>query len=114
MCSRDVARVGWLRDPNGEPMCATVKHRRGLDYTPLLRFLLSRVGSDWDGVYARRSPGSIAPIPSSGSSHGTSTSKREMVRMGESSYYTGLYVDAAGILRVVNSALRAKDLTPFS
>lgn len=25
---------------------------RGLDYTPLFRFLLSKVGSDWDSVFS--------------------------------------------------------------
>jgi len=31
-------------------MGATV--RRGLDYTPLYRFLLSKVGADWDDVHS--------------------------------------------------------------
>ena len=28
------------------------KRKRGLDYTPLFRFLLSKVGAEWDGVYS--------------------------------------------------------------
>jgi hypothetical protein len=28
------------------------KKQRGLDYTPLFRFLLSKVGKDWDAVYS--------------------------------------------------------------
>ena len=28
------------------------RKRRGLDYTPLFRFLLSTVGQDWDSIYS--------------------------------------------------------------
>lgn len=35
------------------------------------------------------------------------------MRVGESSYYCGLYVDYAGILRIVNPDLRSEDLTPY-
>lgn len=89
------------------------KHRRGLDYTPLFRFLLSRVGSEWDRVYGEAVARLDRPDPIFWLVALHEHERREMVRMGESSYYSGLYVDEAGILRVVNPDLRAKDLEPY-
>jgi hypothetical protein len=38
---------------------------------------------------------------------------REMRRVGESTCYSGLYVDESGIPRITNPDLRAEDLTPY-
>lgn len=88
------------------------KQRRGLDYTPLFRFLLSNVGSEWNRVYSEAVSRLDRPEPIFWLVARHADEKREIVRVGESSYYSGLYVDDAGILRVVNPDLRAKDLTP--
>lgn len=88
------------------------KRRRGLDYTPLFRFLLSRVGSNWDTVYSEAVARLDRPDPIFWLVARHEGERREMVRMGESSYYSGLYVDDAGRLQVVNPDLRAKDLVP--
>jgi hypothetical protein len=87
--------------------------RRGRDYTPLFRFLLSRVGSEWNAVYSEAVDRLDGPDPIF-----WLVAKREeegsaMVRIGESSYYSGLFVDDAGILRRVDPDLRAEDLVPF-
>jgi hypothetical protein len=89
------------------------KHRRGLDYTPLFRFLLSRVGSEWDSVYSEAVARLDRPDPIFWLVARHEAERREMVRTGESTYYSGLYIDEAGILQVVNPDLRAEDLTPF-
>lgn len=89
------------------------KRRRGLDYTPLFRFLLSRVGSDWNGVYGEAVARLDRPDPIFWMVARHEHERREMVRAGESSYYSGLYVDDEGILQVVNPDLKAENLTPF-
>jgi hypothetical protein len=89
------------------------KDRRGLDYTPLFRFLLSRVGSEWEGVYREAVARLDRPDPIFWLVARHEHEGRAMVRVGESTFYTGLYVDDAGILRVVNPDLRAEDLTPY-
>jgi hypothetical protein len=88
------------------------KRRRGLDYTPLFRFLLSRVGSEWDGVYSEAVARLNRPDPIFWLVARHQGERRELVRLGESTYYSGLYVDDAGILQVVNPDLRLEDLTP--
>lgn len=89
------------------------KQRRGLDYTPLFRFLLSRVGSDWNSVYSEAVARLDRPDPIFWLVARHEGERNEIVRVGESSYHSGLYVDDAGILRIVNPDLKAANLTPF-
>jgi hypothetical protein len=86
--------------------------RRGLDYTPLFRFLLSRVGSGWDEVYAEAVARLDRPDPIFWLVARGEGERREVVRVGESTYYSGLYVDDEGILRIVNPELRPESLVP--
>ncbi|HET7230788.1 MAG TPA: hypothetical protein VFJ16_12340 [Longimicrobium sp.] len=88
------------------------KRRRGLDYTPLFRFLLSRVGSKWDDVHREAAARLDRPDPIFWLVARNEHARREMVRVGESSYFSGLYVDDDGILRIVQPDLRAENLTP--
>ncbi|HVG43969.1 MAG TPA: hypothetical protein VM890_04540 [Longimicrobium sp.] len=88
------------------------KRKRGLDYTPLFRFLLSKVGAEWDGVYSEAVARLDRPDPIFWLVARHEAERREIVRVGESSYYSGLYVDDDGILRIVDPDLRAEDLTP--
>ena len=85
---------------------------RGLDYTPLFRFLLAGVGRDWNEVHAeavarldREEP--IAWLVARDVADGES-----VVRIGESSYFSGLYVDDANVLRVVDPAATVETLAP--
>lgn len=87
-------------------------HRHGLDYTPLFRFLLSRVGNDWDETYRE----AVARIDHSepifwlvARSEGE---RQSYVRLGESSYYSGLYVDEDGRLALVDPTLTVDDMRP--
>lgn len=88
------------------------KRRRGLDYTPLFRFLLSKVGSEWDGVHREAVSRLDRPEPIFRMVARDEDGRREIVRTGESTYFSGLYVDNAGILRAVNPDLGPEDLTP--
>lgn len=88
------------------------KAHRGLDDTPLYRFLLSRVGSEWDEVYREAVARLDRPDPIFHVVAREDDERREMVRTGESSFFSGMYVDAAGILQLVNPALRAEELEP--
>ena len=89
------------------------KHRHGLDYTPLFQFLLSRVGADWDSVYAEAVSRLDRAEPIFLLVARQESERREIVRVGESTYFSGLYIDEAGILRMVNGDRRAEDLDPY-
>lgn len=86
--------------------------RRGLDYTPLYRFLLSKVGRPWDDIYseAKRRLDRAEPIfwmVALGEDD-----RKDYVRLGESSYFSGLFVDESGILRVVDPEIGPSSLEP--
>lgn len=86
---------------------------RGLDYTPLFRFLLSKVGSTWDEVYSEAKARLDKPDPIFWIVALQESEKKDYVRVGESSYFSGLYVDDDGTLQITNPGLRAVDMTPF-
>ena len=87
--------------------------QRGLDYTPLFKFLLSKVGSNWDEVFseAKSRLDREEPIFWLVALH--EGEKKAYVRIGESTYYSGLFVDDNGVLQLVNPSLKAADMTPF-
>jgi hypothetical protein len=87
------------------------KHR-GLDYTPLFRFLLSRVGQDWDAVHSEAVARLDRPDPIFWMVARTENDRRPLVRMGESSYYSGLYVDAGNRLAKVDPSLSVEAMKP--
>lgn len=87
--------------------------KRGLDYTPLYRFLLSKVGQPWDVVYAEaksRLPEGEADkhinwmFPTEGD--------RDYVRMGESTYYSALCVDENGLIQKAKD-VKMESLWPY-
>ncbi|CEE91369.1 conserved hypothetical protein [Xenorhabdus nematophila str. Anatoliense] len=86
------------------------KHRRGLDYTPLFMFLLSKVGEQWDVIYSKaiQRLDRVDPVFWIVALH--ENDQRDYIRCGESSYYNGLFVDKSGFLRKVNPHLSAKDI----
>jgi hypothetical protein len=88
------------------------KQRRGRDYTPLFKFLLSKVGRPWSEVHSeavrrldRTEP--IFWLVATGDKR-----REDYVRVGESSYFSGLYVDEAALLQRVNLAIDASSLVP--
>jgi len=88
------------------------KHRE-LDYTPLFKFLLSKVGTDWNEVFseAKSRLDRQGPIFWIVALH--ENEKRDYVRIGESTYFSGLFVDNNGVLQLVNPMLKALDMKPF-
>jgi len=89
------------------------KKERGLDYTPLYRFLLSKVGSDWDKVFseAKSRLDKVEPIWRMVALE--ENKKEDLVRTGDSSYFSGLYIDNDGVLQISNPNLSAKDMIPY-
>lgn len=88
------------------------KVRRGLDYTPLYRFLVSRVGSPWREVQAEAVSRLDRPDPIFELVARDADAERPYVRTGESSYFSGLRVDDAGVLQFVDPAVGPDTLAP--
>ena len=86
--------------------------RRGLDYTPLFRFLLSRVGDNWDEVYSEAVSRLDRPEPIFWMVALSKAEGREVVGIGESTYFSGLYVDEDNRLRVVAPEIGPESLEP--
>lgn len=87
-------------------------HRHGLDYTPLFRFLLSRVGNDWDETYSEAVTRIDRSDPIFWLVARSEDERQPHVRLGESSYYSGLYVDENKRLALVNPTLTVDDMKP--
>jgi hypothetical protein len=86
--------------------------KRGLDYTPLFKFLLSRVGQEWDRIYSEAIKRLDRPAPIFWLVALQEHERRPYVLVGESSYYSGMYVDTEGFLRLVDPTLDASSLVP--
>jgi hypothetical protein len=89
------------------------KVRRGLDYTPLFRFLLSKVGSPWNQVHAEAVARLDKPDPIFWLVAAPGQSEQEYVRVGESSYFSGLRINEAGLLELVNASIGPSSLAPL-
>lgn len=87
--------------------------RRGLDYTPLFRFLLSKVGERWDTVFSEASSRLDKTDPIFWLVARGEDERHRFVRVGESTYFSGLYVDEEGILQRVDPTLRAEHMSPM-
>ncbi|MDK9793302.1 hypothetical protein [Vibrio sp. D431a] len=93
--------------------------RRGLDYTPLYKFLLSKVGEPFDAVYSEAvsrldSPEPIASMVCSldNSIRREDADERPYFRSGESTYFSLLFVDENGLLQFVNPTINAGNFKP--
>ncbi|MES2951687.1 MAG: hypothetical protein V4858_24430 [Pseudomonadota bacterium] len=87
--------------------------QRGFDYTPLFKFLLSRVGRRWDVVHAEAIRRLDRPDPIFWLVALHEDERQQVVRVGESSYYSGMYVDAGGVLQRVNPLIDASSCVPL-
>ena len=83
--------------------------RGGYDYTPLYRFLLSKVGSNWDEVSSEavsrvdiQEPIFYMVCLEPNGAHESKRKSSGVVRIGESSQYSQLTVNEDGILIKVN------------
>ncbi|NMM48908.1 hypothetical protein [Marinigracilibium pacificum] len=89
------------------------KKERGLDYTPLFRFLLSKVGKDWDEIFSEVKSRLNKTEPIFWLVALDENDKKDYVRVGNSTYFSGMYVDITNKLQLSNPELKAKDLEPF-
>jgi hypothetical protein len=85
---------------------------RGLDYTPLFRLLMSSVGKNWDAVFGEAVSRLDRQDPIFWLVAQTEAEKQEVVRVGESTYFSGLFVDDKNTLQIVNPRLSVEQLTP--
>ena len=88
------------------------KHRHGLDYTPLFKFLLSKVGQQWSQVHSEAVSRLDREEPIYWLVAPNNSALRPIVRVGESSYYSGLHVDDDNRLAVVAPYIRIEELLP--
>ena len=89
------------------------KKERGLDYTPLFKFLLSKVGKNWNEVFSEAKSRLDKQEPIFWMVALNEEEKEDYVRVGESTYFSGLFVDDNGILQLVNQNLKAVEMKPF-
>ncbi|MBD8194830.1 hypothetical protein IFR35_25560 [Pseudomonas fluorescens] len=87
--------------------------RHGFDYTPLFRFLLSKVGQPWDAVFSEANARLDRPNPVFWVVALHESEKQDYVRTDENSYYSGLYVDDAGLLQKVEPQLTPENMKPY-
>jgi len=87
--------------------------RHGFDYTPLFRFLLSKVGHPWDQVFSEANARLDRPEPVFWMVAQHESDKQDYVRTDENSYYSGLWVDEGGLLQKVNPQLTPEQMKPF-
>ncbi len=85
---------------------------RGLDYTPLFRFLLTKVGEDFDAVFSEAIKRLPKPDPIYWMVIDPDVNSRAYFRAGETSLFSTLFVDEQGRLALVDPDLRNEDLYP--
>lgn len=87
---------------NFEPMTSK---NHGRDYTPLFRFLLSKIGKDWADVYseAKSRLDTTDPIFWMVKRNFNDPNKEQnYVRVDEKSYWSKLFVDENNILQIID------------
>ncbi len=87
--------------------------RRGLDYTPLFRFLLSKIGEDWAPVRAEAAARLDRDDPIYWMVARNERERQPFVRIGGNALFSGLYVTDSGKLAKVAPDLSNEDLTPY-
>lgn len=100
---------------NNDAMHGSMHSNRqnGLDYTPLFRFLLSKVGEDWDTVHSEAVSRLDKEEPIYWMVARNEVEKRATVGIGESTYFSGLYIDENNRLAVVDPSITVEDLEPY-
>ena len=86
----------------------------GWDYTPLFKYLLSKVGKPWNDVYKDVKPrlNIIIPIYWMVNRYKNKDELLGYIRVGESTYYSSLYVDEKGLLQYVDKTINEHTLEP--
>jgi len=89
------------------------KKERGLDYTPLFRFLISKIGADWDEVFSEANSRLDKTDPIYWIVALNEHEKEDYIRVGASTYFSGMFIDENRKLQLTNPDLKAMDLKPF-
>jgi hypothetical protein len=89
------------------------KKERGLDYTPLFRFLLSKVGLEWNEIFSEAKSRLDKTEAIFWLVALSENDKEDFVRIGESSYFSGMYIDEEGILKLSNPTLESTELKHY-
>lgn len=86
----------------------------GWDYTPLFKYLLSKVGKPWNDVYkdVKHRLNSTIPIYWMVNRYKNKDELLGYIRVGESTYYSSLYVDEKGLLQYVDKTINENTLEP--
>lgn len=87
------------------------KVERGLDYTPLFMFLLSKIGQKWDDVFSEAVSRLDQQNPIFWMVDVNKDNNKEFM-MTENARYSTLYVDSDGLLQKVNPNLKNEDFEP--
>ncbi len=74
----------------------------GYDYTPLFKFLLSKVGENWDSVFSEAISRLDKKEPIFWLVAKNADEKKDIIRCGDNSYYSGLYIDENNLLQIAN------------
>jgi hypothetical protein len=88
---------------------------RGLDYTPLYKFLLKNVGKNWSIIQSEaisRLLKSDKEKPIERMVYKSLENAPDTIRTGDNSYYSALYVDKNDILQIVNKSLNETSFIP--
>jgi hypothetical protein len=86
--------------------------QRGLDYTPLFKFLLSKIDEKWDTVHSEAVSRLDNQEPITWLVATSQDLARDYVLIGESSYFSGLFVDDNGILKVSAPEIDCTSIKP--
>lgn len=103
-----------VEDPVKTKMTSGVEH--GLDYTPLIMFLIKHTGEKWDDVKSKiknRVPNlSVLDwfVFEEESEIEFDNIRYHYQRVGESSFYSAMYVSESGILKKVNELFNVESL----
>ncbi|WP_202443273.1 hypothetical protein [Photobacterium lucens] len=87
--------------------------QRGLDYTPLYKFLLSKIGGCWNTIYREAVSRLDKPDPIFKMVAKRYELGNDIMLVSESTYFSGLYIDKEGTLQVVNPDINENSLKPL-
>lgn len=105
----------WSRHARREDRAARgamPSHRHGLDYTPLFRFLLARVGDDFTDIHREAVARLDRPDPIFWIVARSEAERQRFVRVSENTYWSGLFVDADNRLARVDPSLGVEAMEP--
>lgn len=86
------------------------RQKRGRDYTPLFYFLIKHIGKPWDEIFSEVCGRLDTTEPVFWLVARHEHQRRDLVCIGGSSFYPGLFVDENGILQQVNPSISGKDV----